>query len=932
METTKSNVTNNVNDIGINEFVIFNDNVNEFISKNAFQKLIDAFPDIVIIYRNGGILYINPSGAEILGGTKKDFINRNFWEIIHPDYKDKLNDRIKKVILSGKTDNPFEEMFVGLDNKIIYAETKLKLIEIDNQQVIIIFSRDITEQKFNEKKLKLSLENFRSLVQNINGYIYTVNFKDGKALRSYHSPQCKKITGYSPEEYEKDPDLWIKMVYDEDKEKVNVLFMNITSNPQKTSIEHRIVHKNGSIRWISNTFTIQLNKQKEIDYLHGFIFDVTEHKISDAALEGQYLFLQKLIDTIPNPIYYKDIRGIYQGCNLAFEKYIGLQRKVIIGRNVNEIFPEEIAKMHRKKDSELLKAPGVQVYESKVTTSDQTVHDVIYYKATFKNFDDTVGGLVGVILDISEQKRVQKELINTLERLRELEITINRSPAIIFVWPNVKGWPVAFVSDNISQFGYTPQELISGDIHFASIICPEDLLRVNSEMDYYLKEDISEFIQSYRIYTKNKEIRWVEDRTWAVRDQQGKITHFQGIVLDVTKRREAEQLLNESNERYRTLAENSYDLICEISSDMKFLYLSPNVSEVLGYSAEELLNKELLQYVHIDDLTDVIHELKKDTGKTTLRYRHKNGEWLWFESAGKKFTSANGDIRGVIVSRDITERKRLEQQLIQSERLMAVGEMAAMIAHEFRNALTSVKMILQLTSESQNLSQSEKKSFNVAINSIYRMETVVNQLLNFTHVTPIDFNIEDINNIIKDCVPLIKIQAEKKDITLNQKYDKNIPPLLLNPSTIRESMVNILLNATQAFDDDLKAQRRKITISTKKIILDKDLKDFDYNVRWQRTTLNSKPKTQEIILCKGTECVVVEICDNGKGIEHDLLDKIFQPFFTTREKGSGLGLPFVKRSVNAHGGIISVSSKINIGTAFTIFLPINSPKQNNEEI
>jgi two-component system, sporulation sensor kinase E len=926
MENSKSNITTNGNDSGINELVIFNDYTSELINQNTSEKILEYFPDIVIIYRNGGILYINLCGAEILGGFQKDFINKNFWEIVHPDYRDKLNEKFKNAIISGKTGNPTEEIFFRLDNSIILVETKIKIINLDNQPVILIFGKDITEQKSNEEKLKLSLENFKSLIQNINGYIYTVNFKNGKTVNSYHSPQCKKITGYTPDEYAKDPDLWINMVYDEDKDKVNAVFMNIPSNLQKTNIEHRIVHKNGSVRWISNTFTIQLNNQKEIDFLHGFIFDITEHKISDAALEGQYLFLQKLIDTIPNPIFYKDTHGVYQGCNYAFEKYIGLQRKEIIGKTVNDTFPEEIAKMHRKKDAELFKTPGIQVYESKVTTSDQSVHDVIYYKATFKNHDDSIGGLVGVILDISEQKRVQKELTDTLERLRELEITINRSPAVIFVWPNIEGWPVAFVSDNINQFGYTPQELISGDVHFTSIIYPDDLNRVNSEVDYYGKEDISEFIQSYRIFTKDKEIRWVEDRTWAVRDEKGKITHFQGIVLDVTKRREAEQLLNESNERYRTLAENSYDLICEISNDMHFLYLSPNVNEVLGYTAEELLHKDLLQLVHIDDLGDVIRELRKDTGKTTLRYKHKNGEWLWFESAGKKFTSAGGDVRGVIVSRDITERKRLEQQLIQSERLMAVGEMAAMIAHEFRNALTSVKMILQLTSESQNLSQSEKKSFNVAVNSIYHMETVVHQLLNFTHVTPTDFNIEDINNIIKDCIPLIKIQAEKKDITLNQKYDNTIPPLLLNPSTIRESIVNILLNATQAFDEDLKASKRKISISSKRVILEKDLKDINYDVRWQRNIDSAARKAQEIILSIGAECAVIEICDNGKGIEPEYLDKIFQPFFTTREKGSGLGLPFVKRSINAHGGIISVSSKINVGTAFSIYLPINSAK------
>jgi PAS domain S-box-containing protein len=926
MKPVKENNANNGFEIDINETEVFNTEVNKFYSDKVFKKLIESSPDIIISCKDNLITYINPAGASRLGGIQTDFINKEILVLIHPDNRKEFLNRYRKIFKKGATTEAFEEKFLRRDNSSFYVETNLTLLEEDNEKFILVFSHDISSQKQHEEKLRIDQERFKSLVQNINGYIYTVNFRNGKAINSYHSPQCKNITGYTAEEYSDDPDLWFKMVYDEDKEQVNSFFTNILQNQQQTSIEHRIVRKNGTIRWISNTFTLQVNKKNEIVNLHGFIFDITERKIYEDALRSQYTFLQKLIDTIPNPIFYKDNKSIYQGCNLAYEKYVGLPRNEIIGKSVFDIFPEEIAGMHHKKDMELFKSPGIQVYESKVIASDNNTHDVIFYKATFRNTDGSVNGLVGVILDISEQKRVQKELTGTLERLKELEITINRSPAIIFVWPNVEGWPVAFVSENISQFGYSPRELISSDIPYSGIIHEDDLERVNAEMAQYVADDISEFIQLYRIYTKNREIRWVEDRTWAVRDQYKKITHFQGIVLDITKRREAEQLLNESNERYRTLAENSYDLICEISSDMKFLYLSPNVTEVLGYNAEELLNRDLLELVHIDDLADVLNELKKDTGKTTLRYKHKNGEWLWLESAGKKFRSASGEIRGVIVSRDITERKRFEQQLIQSERLMAVGEMAAMIAHEFRNALTSVKMILQLTGESQNLSASEKKSFNVAINSIYHMESVVHQLLTFTHVTPTEFNIEDLNSIIKECVLLVKIQAEKQDIKLLQKYAPDIPPILLNSSTIRESIVNIILNATQAFDYDERDRQRKISVTTRKLVLDSDLTDFDFNVRWNSTDSKNINKNHKIILYKGTDCALIEISDNGTGIEEEYLEKIFQPFFTTKEKGSGLGLPFVKRTINAHGAILRVRSKLNQGTTFSIYLPLNSSK------
>jgi signal transduction histidine kinase len=144
-----------------------------------------------------------------------------------------------------------------------------------------------------------------------------------------------------------------------------------------------------------------------------------------------------------------------------------------------------------------------------------------------------------------------------------------------------------------------------------------------------------------------------------------------------------------------------------------------------------MLNRNLLEIVHLDDIPNVLKESKRIKSRIVLRIKHKNGDWLWFESAAKQYSTAAGEKRGVIVSRDITQRKQIEKQLIQSEKMVAVGEMSAMIAHEFRNALTSVKMILQLTGESKNLSPNEKKSFGVAINSFIIWKKLFSNCLRF---------------------------------------------------------------------------------------------------------------------------------------------------------------------------------------------------------
>ncbi|MGE5350715.1 MAG: PAS domain S-box protein [Acidobacteriota bacterium] len=893
-------------------------------SEDRYRQLVEYLSDAIIVHSSAQISFINPAGLELLGATSiQQVLGKAFINFVHSHDRECVQERFRRVIVEGVESGYFEERLIRLDGKEIFVETILSPFSFQGEYAILIVTHDITQRKQAEQALRESEERFKTMVQNISGYIYSVTYKGKKAVSSYHSPKCLVITGYSPEEYAADPDLWIKMVYKDDRDHVEMVFDSLKENPQQTRVEHRINHKNGTIRWIENTYTLQINEAGEIERMDGFIFDITDRKTAENALHEQYFFLQRLIDTIPNPIFYKDINGVFQGCNIAYEKLIGASRFEIIGKTVFDLMPKNDAAGVQKYDEELYRRRGVQIYETEYEARDKKVLNLILNKALYFNTDGTVAGHVGVILDVTTLKQTQEELKRALQELREMEIIINKSPAIVFLWKASDGWPVEFVSDNINQFGYNADDLITGKIRFPQIIHPDDLPRITAEMNSFTHEKVSEFIQDFRILTKEGETRWVDDRTWIRKDELGSVTHYQGIIIDITTRKNAEQMVRESEERYRALAENSYDLISEISQELKFLYLSPNFYEVLGYQPSDLLSKDILELVHPDDVAQALTALRKDSGSAVLRFSHKNGEWFWFESTGKKFRTAHGESRAVIVSRDISERKRLEQQIIQTEKLMAVGEMSAMIAHEFRNALTSIKMILQLQGESENLTTSEKESFGVAINSIYHMESVVQQLLNFAHPAPMESQIEDLNRVLNDCLPFIDLQAAKKSIHVIKKIDHDLPKMPLNAAGLKDAIINLVLNAAQAFDSGGSADKRRISIVLKKVKLDETLRDYDFSASGEHMLLKYKnEENHEVVLERGSECVLIEIADNGPGIPEEILDKIFEPFFTTKEKGSGLGLPIVKRTVNAHGGVIQVFSRINEGTTFRIYLPV----------
>jgi PAS domain S-box-containing protein len=293
--------------------------------------------------------------------------------------------------------------------------------------------------------------------------------------------------------------------------------------------------------------------------------------------------------------------------------------------------------------------------------------------------------------------------------------------------------------------------------------------------------------------------------------------------------------------------------------------------------------------------------------------------------------SDNGDVESVLeIITDVTKKKRIEQQLLRTEKLAAAGEISAIIAHEFRNALTSIKMILQLSHESKRLSRPEKQSLAVALDSISHMEQIVNELLDFARPKPMEFRALSLNKIVNDSLALALLHIDKRSMDVMKTFDPELPEMMLDESHLKEALINTFLNAAQAIDTDgvskidkaaLSTSTGKISVETKRFQLGKTLRDFAFS---QETMSDqSDPRGHEVVLKKGSECGLIRIKDNGCGIDPSQLLRIFDPFFTTKPYGTGLGLPMLKRTINAHGGVVTVTSKKNQGTSFNIYLPLD---------
>ncbi len=296
----------------------------------------------------------------------------------------------------------------------------------------------------------------------------------------------------------------------------------------------------------------------------------------------------------------------------------------------------------------------------------------------------------------------------------------------------------------------------------------------------------------------------------------------------------------------------------------------------------------------------------------------KNARFLEFLAI--PLHGADGLSAVIVIITDITRRKNLEQQLVRTERLMAAGEMSSIIAHEFRNALTSVKMILQLFVESEKSTRSEKKSLAVALDSIYHMETIVTELLDFARPKPVQLTTTDLNRIVQECLDFVHPHVQQHRVKVAVSLDRSIAQRPLDASRMKEAVINLLLNALQAQDGPPSGSEQPLLgVSTRRIRLQATVRDVGY--RESLSAGDPGENGSDTTLEKGTECALIEIRDNGKGIEREDIHRIFDPFYTTKTNGTGLGLPMVKRTVLAHGGIVTVESVQGKGTTFRIFLP-----------
>jgi PAS domain S-box-containing protein len=382
------------------------------------------------------------------------------------------------------------------------------------------------------------------------------------------------------------------------------------------------------------------------------------------------------------------------------------------------------------------------------------------------------------------------------------------------------------------------------------------------------------------------------DTSRAVWDAAGKIVRYQGTLVDVTERREMEKSLRRQEEFQRYLLESFPDLILVVDLDERYSFVSTRVRDLLGYAPEDLLKKKIeVGQDYSAELLVLVRKLitgQQQFGTCECGARHRDGSWRTMRASASPLFDAESKVSGVIVSvRDITMEKKLEQQIIQSERLAAMGQMIGGFAHELNNPLTGILGMSELLQDSQT-ADTPRKQLEMLQQQARRAVEIVQNLMYFSRPPAPGKAAIDLNELVRRTLHLHAYSLRKSNITVDFLPESSIPSVTGDAHQLMQVFLNLILNSEQAM---------------------REVRD--------RGTLR-------IRLEKRDKLAAVTFQDDGPGIPVDILPNIFDPFYTTKRpgRGTGLGLSICKAILREHNGNVEAASGPGGGAVFTVTLPL----------
>jgi two-component system cell cycle sensor histidine kinase/response regulator CckA len=639
-----------------------------------------------------------------------------------------------------------------------------------------------------------------------------------------------------------------------------------------------------------------------------FVQDITRRRQAEEALKESERRYRLLVNQLPAAVF-KGYPDWSVDCfDPKIEALTGYNQQDFDSRRVkwcDVIHPEDLDYATRV-FVKALKTDKSYVREHRIKTKGGETRWVQCHGQIFTNGQGDVDYISGMTFDITQRKQAEEALRKSQASLAEAQRLAHLGN---WEWHAASG--EGFWSDEVYRIlGYAPRQIPATFRAFLKRVHPDDRSRVRKALNQARRRGKA-YSFGHRLVRPDGTERFVHSQGEAHLDAAGQPARMLGTVQDITDRRRAQEALRESEQRYRLLAENVSDVIWTADMDLKLTFVSPSIRLLTGYGIKEYQSLDLSQMLPPAALELARNRLKEDLEQekvkpgscgammAELELCRKDGSTVWTEIKAAFLRDAHGCPTGILgITRDISRRRKLEEQLRQSQKMEVVGQLAGGVAHDFNNLLTAIlgycELLLGILPAEdpahQDVAEIKKAGERAAL--------LTRQLLAFSRRQVLQPKSLNLNQVVDNLGKMLH-RLLGEDIELSIIPEAGLWRVMADPGQLGQVILNLAVNARDAMP-----RGGRLILKTANVELDEAYAAVHDQVQ------------------PGPH-VVLSVSDTGCGMDAATRSRIFEPFFTTKElgKGTGLGLSTVYGIIRQSGGHIWVYSEPGQGTTFKIYLP-----------
>ncbi|MFH1035570.1 MAG: PAS domain S-box protein [Pseudomonadota bacterium] len=760
---------------------------------------------------------------------------------------------------------------------------------------VLVF-HDISESQRAERALRDSEEKFRLAFKTSPDAININRLSDGLYLDV--NDGFLAITGYTRQEVvghgSLELDIW------QDPADRQRLVEGLTRHGRVTNLEAKFRYKDGRVRaGLMSAVVLELEGQACILSITRDIDDIKK------AQEELGLWANAFHYCAHGMAIGLPVSNTFLACNPAFANMLGYRAEEIVGRPILSVYDPA-------KQEELLghianaDRLGQVRYESRMRRADGSVLPVQMDLVSVRDDQGRPLYRVATVQDITQRHQAEEALRQKEERLR-----LAHEAAKAGTWEWELGTDKYFWSAELwPLYGLRPNECEASYQAWLGTILPADRQAVERAVREAATTGTNLNVE-WRVSDIEGGERWLMSRGKPIRDDQGRVARYLGIVIDVTQRKRMEQALERTNQSLATLIDSSSQAIIAYDPEGIITQWNRAAERIFGWTAGEAVRR-FLPFIPPEKRKE--HEALRErvldgeavTDVELLRAK-KNGSPLWISASISPLRDPEGRVYGILsINSDITQRRRseeektaLEAQLRQAQKMEAVGTLAGGIAHDFNNILGAILGYSELAQELAQEGRPNAAELAQVLRAADRARVLVKQILTFSRKSEADLRPLSLNKVVRQAAQMLEHSLPKM-IAIQSHLAPDLQVINADPNQMEQVLLNLATNAADAMPEG-----GRLVIET------------------QNVTLGEEYTRKHLDLLPG-QYVLLMVSDTGHGMENHVVEHIFDPFFTTKEvgKGTGLGLSTVYGIVKGHGGQVVCYSEPGMGTTFKIYLPV----------